>query len=1210
MTGECKQLCVSWRDQISEERTALLDTSTRKGYNSIEMKKEEPKAKAAFNQSKLNVGDDKCDVFAYKETLGRKILFWILTIVTLGFYRLFAYWSKNLYVKVRFMESSNDEAEYLVIEDPHGIQVIKKICFTTSVMEHGPLRRPTKKGVMEEVPDIRFFTYRKIKYIWYGSEGEWLNPAELDSNAPFFLFKALAADLRGLSSQEIISRRQIYNSNALQLQLTPLAVILFKEVLGPFYLFQVFSVTLWYSDNYAYYASVIVVITVISAGISVWSTRQQEKRIREMIGGSVMVTLRRDGRDVQVDASEIVPNDIIILPSTTFILPCDCLLMNGTVIVNEAMLTGESVPVTKVSLNEADECGPEIRLSSEHNRHTLFSGTTILQTRNYKGQPVMARVLRTGFSTLKGQLVRSIMYPKPVDKNTLRDTFIFISVLGTIAGAGFIYTIIQMIIREETLAHIIIRSLDIITIVVPPALPAAMSVGVINANQRLREKKIFCTSPSIINICGQINVCCFDKTGTLTEDGLDFNCLKAVRKNREGKSEFTMEFHDLDPAKLNEQNANLDIVTAAASCHSLTRIDGQLHGDPLELILVEKSGWSIEEGVNSDEEGIDFDNVQPTIIRPPAEQSQFHPENNEYSVIKQHPFNSALQRMSVIVSMPSEHSAHEMIVFTKGSPEMVASLCIPETLPDDYMDIVDEYAQRGFRLIAVASRAVKMNFAKALKTPRVQMEAELEFLGLIVMENRLKDVTLGVINELSVANLRCVMVTGDNLLTAMSVARECGIIRPTKKAFLITHSKTEKDALGRPKLFLNESVSSSASDIETDSEVRAFDKKVLGQAMYQMAIAGPTYAIIHHDYPELLDQVTAICDVYARMAPDQKAQLIGALQSINMKVMMCGDGANDCAALKAADAGISLSQAEASIAAPFTSNVADIRCVPTVIKEGRGALVTAYATIKYMAAYSLNEFLTVMFLYNDGTNISDGQFLWIDFVLITLVALFLGNTRAATKLSPTAPPNRLATSSFYFSVFGQLVINILSQALPYLLVRSRSWYIPNPEALDNTTTMIGTAMFYTTCMTYLGFAFVYSKGFPYRRAVFTNLPLCLIIFVISALNCVMIFTNIKFINDMMGFVPIPSYGMRVVLLVFALVAFFMSVLYEHIFVDRFIAVHFENWLRQRRLRRGDSSIPAYERIVAKIGGGPSWFEKEINISKNMNVRKETVESQL
>lgn len=149
------------------------------------------------------------------------------------------------------------------------------------------------------------------------------------------------------------------------------------------------------------------------------------------------------------------------------------------------------------------------------------------------------------------------------------------------------------------------------------------------------------------------------------------------------------------------------------------------------------------------------------------------------------------------------------------------------------------------------------------------------------MENRLKDVTLSVINELSVANIRCVMVTGDNLLTAMSVARECGIIRPTKKAFLITHSKTEKDPLGRTKLFIKESVSSSENDIDTDSEVRAFDRKaVLRTATYQMAIAGPTYSVITHEYPELVDRITAMCDVYARMAPDQKAQLIGALQEV------------------------------------------------------------------------------------------------------------------------------------------------------------------------------------------------------------------------------------------------------------------------------------------------------------------------------------------
>ncbi|EGT45878.1 hypothetical protein CAEBREN_18457 [Caenorhabditis brenneri] len=1049
-------------------------------------------------------------------------------------------------------------------------------------MESEGLIRPTKTGTVLRVNKFRFFTYRKIQYIWYEKECEWVNPADLDSTAPFNTYKNAITDQTGLPEEEVIARRKCYKANTLALPLTPIITILFKEVLSPFYIFQAFSVALWYTDNYAYYASVIVIITVGSAGVACWSTRAQEKRIRTMVGDTIDVEVLRNGKRSIVDGAELVPSDIMILPSHNFVLPCDCLLMNGTVIVNEAMLTGESVPVTKASLREADECGPEIRLSSEHNRHTLFSGTTVLQTRNYKGQPVMVRVLRTGFSTLKGQLVRSILYPRPADQDALKDILIFVGVLGIIAIVGFIYTVIMMIRRAESAKHIIIRSLDIITIVVPPALPAAMSVGIINANNRLRKKKIFCTSPTTINVCGQINVSCFDKTGTLTEDGLDFNCLKAVRKNQEGKPEFTKEFEDLDPAKLAEDQANLN-----------------------------KSGWSIEEAVNSDEETQDFDNVQPTVLRPPPEQAVYHPENHEYSVIKQHPFNSALQRMSVIISTPSEHSAHEMIVFTKGSPEMIASLCVPDTIPKNYTDVVDEYAQRGFRLIAVASKNVHMNFARALKTPRNVMESELEFLGLIVMENRLKPVTLSVINELSVANIRCVMVTGDNLLTAMSVARECGIIRPTKKAYLITHSKTEKDPLGRAKLFIQESVSSFENDIDTDSEVRAFDKKIsLQKSKYQMAIAGPTYNVITHEYPELVDRVTTMCDVYARMAPDQKAQLIGALQHIGAKVMMCGDGANDCAALKAAHAGISLSQAEASIAAPFTSNIPDIRCVPEVIKEGRCALVTSYSVSKYMAAYSLNEFLSVMLLYNDGTNISDGQFLYIDLVLITLVALFLGNTAASTKLSAIPPPSRLATSAFYFSVFGQLFLNIATQVPGYVLVRAQKWYIGNPEALDNTTTMIGTAVFFTSCCMYLGYAFIYSRGHPYRRSIFTNYYLCGIIFIIGCINMVMIFTNIPFLMDLMGFVNIPSYPMRIILLAISISGVFISLIYEHFFVERVIAVHFEKYLRDRRLRNGDPSLSPYERMLVEIGATPAWFEQEISISKSINNRKETVESHL
>lgn len=88
--------------------------------------------------------------------------------------------------------------------------------------------------------------------------------------------------------------------------------------------------------------------------------------------------------------------------------------------------------------------------------------------------------------------------------------------------------------------------------------------------------------------------------------------------------------------------------------------------------------------------------------------------------------------------------------------------------------------------------------------------------------------------------------------------------------------------------------------------------------------------------------------VFARMSPDEKHELVERLQSIGYTVGFCGDGANDCGALKAADVGISLSEAEASVAAPFTSKTPDIGCVIEVIREGRAALVTSFSCFKYM----------------------------------------------------------------------------------------------------------------------------------------------------------------------------------------------------------------------------------------------------------------------
>ena len=101
---------------------------------------------------------------------------------------------------------------------------------------------------------------------------------------------------------------------------------------------------------------------------------------------------------------------------------------------------------------------------------------------------------------------------------------------------------------------------------------------------------------------------------------------------------------------------------------------------------------------------------------------------------------------------------------------------------------------------------------------------------------------------------------------------------------------------------------------------------------FNFAMTGKTFGILRKSFPRIFEKILVNGTVYARMSPDQKAQLVEHLISIGYCVSMCGDGANDCGALKAAHVGISLSEAEASVAAPFTSKIQNISCVPEVIK--------------------------------------------------------------------------------------------------------------------------------------------------------------------------------------------------------------------------------------------------------------------------------------
>lgn len=771
------------------------------------------------------------------------------------------------------------------------------------------------------------------------------------------------------------------------------------------------------------------------------------------------------------------------------------------------------VPATDEALEMLDLAATSI--APELARYLLFCGTKIIRARRPQDDKddeaaALAMVLRTGFNTTKGALVRSMLFPKPSGFKFYRDSFRYISVMGGIAMIGFVASFVNFVRLKLAWHLIVVRALDLITIVVPPALPATLTIGTNFALARLKKKQVFCISPQRVNVGGKLDIMCFDKTGTLTEEGLDVLGIRVAERPANRFSELFSDARSLlpgasyerDPTK--EYDSNKAILYTMATCHALREVEGELVGDPLDLKMFEFTGWSFEEGQqrSGDAEEDDQNSLTPSTARPPPEltfdldddQNQSTNSPIELGVLRQFEFVSQLRRASVIVRNFGSQGGD---VYVKGAPECMKDICRASSFPTDYEELLAHYTHRGYRVIACAVKHIpKLSWLKVQKMKRDEAESELDFIGFIIFENKLKPTTAGVLEELSEAGIRKVMCTGDNILTAVSVARECNLI--DKNAHCFVPHFAEGDS-SDPKAKLSwESIDNSIYQLD-DRLLTPLPPPVEGDASlpydisnlrnYSLAVSGDAFRWIIDFAPEdVLRKMLVRGQVFARMSPDEKHELVEKLQSIDYCCGFCGDGANDCGALKAADVGISLSEAEASVAAPFTSRVFDITCVPEVIREGRAALVTSFSCFKYMSLYSAIQFTSVSFLYASASNLGDFQFLFIDLALILPIAIFMGWTEPYPVLSRKRPTANLVSRKVLTPLLGQIVICILIQAVAFQAVRRQPWF--QPPHLDKNKSNVqnseNTVLFLVSCFEYIFSGIVLSVGPPFRQEMSSN----------------------------------------------------------------------------------------------------------------------------
>ncbi|KZP27754.1 hypothetical protein FIBSPDRAFT_780640 [Athelia psychrophila] len=671
-----------------------------------------------------------------------------------------------------------------------------------------------------------------------------------------------------LTSKVIPTLTSLYGLNEFNIPIPSFTELFGEHATAPFFVFQIFCVALWCLDEYWYYSLFTAFMLIVFECTVVFQRVKTLTEFRTMSVEPYPIQCLRDGKWSTVQTDQLLPGDVVSVArlQTETTVPADILLVSGTCIVNEAMLSGESTPLLKESI-QLLEGAENLDVDGAHKSAVLFSGTKVLQSGagiidaslQTPDNGCLGVVLRTGFGTAQGQLVRTMIFStERVSANNV-ESFLFIGFLLIFAIAASWYVWTKGIERELKKSKLLLDCVLIITSVVPPELPMELSLAVNASLVALSKYAIFCTEPFRIPFAGRVDVCCFDKTGTITAENLVLEGVVGV--------------NPADRKKLVDvKETSKDTTLCLAAAHALVRLDDStVVGDPMEKTTLEALDWELGKG----------DSLSPA--------SKSAPHRTTLNIRRRFQFSSALKRMSTISSLPNGKT----LAAVKGAPETIKGML--KECPEWYDETYKWYTRRGSRVLALGSKEMEtMSGDKINKLSRESVESNLVFAGFLVFHCPLKADAVETIKMLADSSHRCIMITGDNPLTAVHVARDVEIVDRDALILDLKENPAHDGDLVWKNVEETKIIPVNPEDPFDLSLFEDYDICITGAAMKQYETRPSWQVLVQNTW------------VYARVSPAQKELILTTLKTLGYVTLMAGDGTNDVGALKQAHIGVAL----------------------------------------------------------------------------------------------------------------------------------------------------------------------------------------------------------------------------------------------------------------------------------------------------------------